>query len=51
MMSRSSISELSQINNVHDVFVVLVDASFAFELPGVSAGWVEASTSRAARPA
>ena len=33
--------ELRQVNNVHDVFVMIVDASFAFELPRVSAGWVE----------
>lgn len=36
------IRELSLANNVHDVFVVLVDAAFAFELPAMSAGWVEA---------
>ena len=36
------INELSLANNVHDVFVVLVDAAFAFELPSVSSGWVEA---------
>jgi hypothetical protein len=34
--------ELAQLNSLHDVFVALVDASFAFELPNVSAGWVEA---------
>jgi uncharacterized protein (DUF58 family) len=33
--------DLRQVNNVHDVFVMIVDASFAFELPKVSAGWVE----------
>lgn len=33
--------ELRQVNNVHDVFIMIVDASFAFELPNVSAGWVE----------
>jgi uncharacterized protein (DUF58 family) len=33
--------ELSQVDNVHDVFLLMVDASFAFELPRVSAGWVE----------
>ena len=38
----SVINELSLANNVHDVFVVLVDAAFAFELPGIAAGWVEA---------
>jgi uncharacterized protein (DUF58 family) len=36
------IKELSLANNVHDVFVVLVDAAYAFELPTLSAGWVEA---------
>ena len=36
------IRELSHVNNVHDVFVAIVDASFAFELPSVSAGWIEA---------
>jgi len=35
------IGELSLANNVHDVFVVLVDAAYAFELPAMSAGWVE----------
>lgn len=33
--------ELRQVNNVHDVFIMIVDASFAFELPTVHAGWVE----------
>jgi uncharacterized protein (DUF58 family) len=35
------LTQLRQVNNVHDVFVMIVDASFAFELPKVSAGWVE----------
>jgi uncharacterized protein (DUF58 family) len=35
------LAELRQVNNVHDVFIMIVDASFAFELPRVSAGWVE----------
>jgi uncharacterized protein (DUF58 family) len=34
--------ELVHLNSVHDVFIALVDASFAFELPAISAGWVEA---------
>jgi len=33
--------ELRQVNNVHDVFLMMVDASFAFDLPKVSAGWIE----------
>ena len=36
------IKDLAHLNALHDVFLGLVDASFAFELPGVSAGWVEA---------
>jgi uncharacterized protein (DUF58 family) len=35
------LKELSQVNNIHDVFLLMVDAAFAFELPKVSAGWVE----------
>lgn len=33
--------ELRQVNNIHDVFLMMVDATFAFQLPKVSAGWVE----------
>jgi uncharacterized protein (DUF58 family) len=36
------LGELAQINSVHDVFIVLIDSAFAFELPPVSAGWIEA---------
>jgi uncharacterized protein (DUF58 family) len=36
------IRELSRLNAVHDVFLVMADARFAYELPRVSAGWVEA---------
>jgi hypothetical protein len=36
------VRELAHLNSLHDVFLVIVDASFAFELPGVSAGWIEA---------
>jgi uncharacterized protein (DUF58 family) len=38
---RAVLDELSLLNAAHDVFIVLVDAAFAFELPHVSAGWVE----------
>jgi uncharacterized protein (DUF58 family) len=34
--------ELAQLNSSHDVFIVLIDSAFAFELPSVSAGWIEA---------
>jgi uncharacterized protein (DUF58 family) len=33
--------ELGQVNSMHDVFIVLIDSAFAFELPSVSAGWIE----------
>jgi uncharacterized protein (DUF58 family) len=36
------VRELSELNSVHDVFLVMVDSAFAFELPDVSAGWVSA---------
>jgi hypothetical protein len=35
------VRELGLLNAAHDVFIVLIDASFAFELPEVSAGWIE----------
>jgi uncharacterized protein (DUF58 family) len=36
------IGELSRLNAVHDVFLIMADARFAYELPSVSAGWIEA---------
>jgi uncharacterized protein (DUF58 family) len=35
------VGELSFLNNTHDVFLIIIDSAFAFELPAVSAGWVE----------
>jgi uncharacterized protein (DUF58 family) len=40
--ARSVIRELSLLSTTHDVFIVLIDAAYAFELPPVSAGWIEA---------
>ena len=37
----SVLKELSLLSSTHDVFVVLLDAAYAFELPRASAGWVE----------
>jgi uncharacterized protein (DUF58 family) len=34
--------ELAHQNSSHDVFLILIDAAFAFEVPKISAGWVEA---------
>jgi uncharacterized protein (DUF58 family) len=36
------VRELSELNSVHDLFFVMIDSAFAFELPDVSAGWVSA---------
>jgi uncharacterized protein (DUF58 family) len=36
------IQELAHLNSSHDVFLILIDAAFAFELPSISAGWIEA---------
>lgn len=37
----SVIKELALLNAGHDVFLVIIDSAFAFELPRLSAGWVE----------
>lgn len=34
------VRELSRVNVVHDVFLVVVDSRFAFETPPMSAGWI-----------
>jgi uncharacterized protein (DUF58 family) len=36
------LKELAHLNSTHDVFIVLIDSAFAFELPSISAGWIEA---------
>jgi uncharacterized protein (DUF58 family) len=36
------IGELAKLNAMHDVFLVMADARYAYELPSVSAGWIEA---------
>ena len=35
------ISELSHLNAVHDVFLLMADVRFAYEVPSLSDGWVE----------
>jgi uncharacterized protein (DUF58 family) len=35
------VQELSLLNGMQDVFLVLIDSAFAFDLPAISAGWVE----------
>jgi uncharacterized protein (DUF58 family) len=36
------VQELALLNAVHDVFLLVADVRFAYELPAVSDGWVEA---------
>ena len=40
--ARRLVTDLARLNAVHDVFLLMVDARFAYELPRISAGWVEA---------
>ena len=35
------VRELSLLNTTQDVFLVVIDSAFAFDLPDISAGWVE----------
>ncbi len=35
------IRELALLNAAHDVFLVMIDSAFAFELPAMSAGWID----------
>ncbi len=35
------LTELADLGTFHDVFLVMIDSAFAFELPRFSAGWVE----------
>ncbi|HEX4347086.1 MAG TPA: DUF58 domain-containing protein [Vicinamibacterales bacterium] len=36
-----TLQQLSRLNAVHDVFLVMIDSAFAFALPPVSGGWIE----------
>jgi uncharacterized protein (DUF58 family) len=38
---RDVLRELALLNATHDVFLVLIDSAFAFELPKLSSAWVE----------
>ena len=35
------LDELAELNHAHDVFLVMVESAFAFDLPPSSAGWIE----------
>ncbi len=34
-------SELSLLNALHDVFLIMIDVRFAYDVPDVRAGWIE----------
>ena len=36
------VAELTELNSTHDVILVVIDSGFAFEMPPVSSGWIEA---------
>jgi uncharacterized protein (DUF58 family) len=38
---KAILKDLALLNATHDVFIVLIDGAFAFELPRISAGWIE----------
>jgi len=33
--------ELSLLNAVHDVFLIMIDSAFAYDLPSISSSWIE----------
>jgi uncharacterized protein (DUF58 family) len=39
--TEETLQQLSHLSASHDVFLVLIDAAFAFDLPPVSSGWIE----------
>ena len=36
------IKELTQLHSTHDVILVVIDSAFAYDMPPVSSGWIEA---------
>src|SRR6476659_5032489 len=40
--ARRFVTDLARLNAIHDVFLLIADARFAYELPRLSAGWIEA---------
>ena len=35
------VRELALLNTTHDVFLIMIDSAFAFEVPHVSTGWID----------
>ena len=44
------VEEFAALNALHDVFFVMVDSAFAFGLPPVSTGWIEAYDAESGQP-
>lgn len=44
------LAELALLNAVHDVFLIMVDARFAYDVPDVTAGWIEVFDVETGRP-
>jgi len=40
--AKGVIEELAELHSTHDVILVVIDSAFAYEMPPVSSGWVEA---------
>jgi len=40
--AKTIIMELTELHSTHDVILVVIDSAFAYDLPQVSSGWVEA---------
>jgi uncharacterized protein (DUF58 family) len=40
--ARRIVADLAKLNAIHDVFLLMADARFAYELPKMSAGWIQA---------
>ena len=40
--AKTIITELTELHSTHDVILVVIDSAFAYDLPPVSSGWVEA---------
>ena len=36
------VREMELLSSLHDVFLVMIDSAFAFELPNIRAGWIDA---------
>lgn len=43
------VDELAALEALHDLFMVMIDSAFAFDLPPVSTGWVEVSDAESGR--